>query len=224
MSTSHSAIAPSGPAAAGPASSALVPVSDKQIVSGQEVVMIWENISFSAPAKTPAVSKPKEPTADILPQTTERLETVPNPADKAVHEGMAEPPESIDGKPMHNVVWNLTGMVRPREFVGMLGPSGAGKTVLMNILSDRLNTQPGSLYQRNVYLNNKVPLTRELFGKLCTYVMQDDVLMETMTPFECLSFSANLRLSCSQKEKDKHVIETISLLKLQNCMNTLVSS
>ncbi len=224
MTTSQ--ITTSSPA---PASTAVVPKAEKSVFTEQEVTMFWENVSFSAPASgfsLPTNNKPKEPTPDV-PMTTERLESVPDPAEKASTESLTEkvqtsPPETINGQSMHNVLWNLTGAVRPREFVGLLGPSGSGKTVLLNILSDRLAAPSGSVYKRNVYLNKRVPLTRELFGKLCTYVMQDDVLMETMTPYECLSFSANLRLSCSQEEKDKHVIETIALLKLQNCTNTLV--
>ncbi len=196
--------------------------ANNPLATEQEAGLYWENISFVVPLKG-AAPKPKDDNNNV-PQTSDRLGTdaVPQALAGVVPEGTSAPPEVLNGQPMRSVVWNLTGSVRPGEFVGLLGPSGAGKTVLLNILSSRLAVPVGSIYQRNVYVNNKVPLSRELFGKLCTYVMQDDVLMETMTPFECLSFSANLRLSCSQEEKDKHVIETIALLKLQTCMNTLV--
>lgn len=128
----------------------------------------------------------------------------------------------IDGKPMKNIIQNLTGYAKPRELIGLLGPSGSGKTVLLNIFSDRLITANGCVYNRNVYINKNVPLTRTLFGKKCAYVMQDDVLLDTLTPYECLCFSANLRLSTSQQEKDQAVMRVIEALRLQTCMNTLV--
>ncbi len=189
-------------------------LAEKSIVSEQTASLFWENVSFCAPIK---VAVPVPADTSNPPQTTDRLR-----ADTCAPQPATNPPETFNGRPVRPVVWNLTGSVRPGEFVGLLGPSGSGKTVLLNILSSRLAAPVGSLYQRNVYVNNRVPLTRELFGKMCTYVMQDDVLMETMTPYECLSFSASLRLGCSKEEKEKHVIETISLLKLQTCMNTLV--
>lgn len=130
----------------------------------------------------------------------------------------------VDGKPMKTVIQNLTGYAKPRELIGLLGPSGAGKTVLLNIFSDRLNLATGSIYNRDVTINQNVTLTRSIFGKKCAYVMQDDVLLDTLTPHECLTFSANLRLSTSQEEKDKAVMDVIAALRLQTCMNTLVIS
>lgn len=128
----------------------------------------------------------------------------------------------VDGKPMKTIMQNLTGYAKPRELIGLLGPSGAGKTVLLNIFSDRLHLATGSIYNRDVTINKNVALTRSVFGKKCAYVMQDDVLLDTLTPHECLTFSANLRLSTSQAEKDQAVMNVIASLRLQTCMNTLV--
>lgn len=130
----------------------------------------------------------------------------------------------VNGKSMKTVIDNFTGVARPKELIGLLGPSGCGKTVLLDIFSDRLKAPVGSIYERNVYINNNVPLTRSLFGKKCAYVMQDDVLLDTLTPLECMKFSANLRLSCSQEEKDKAALKVIEDLRLQTCMNTRVGS
>lgn len=124
---------------------------------------------------------------------------------------------------MKTILTNLTGIARPKEIIGLLGPSGAGKTVLLNVFSDRLYAPAGAVYKRKVTINNGQELTRDLFGKIGAYVMQDDVLLETLTPKECLTFSANMRLQCSQEEKDAKVKKVISSLKLENCINTLVS-
>jgi ABC-type multidrug transport system ATPase subunit len=131
---------------------------------------------------------------------------------------------TIDGKSTRTVVENLTGMARAGEIIGLLGPSGSGKTVLLNIFSDRLNPPKGSQYNRNVYVNNRVQLSRSLFGRIAAYVMQDDVLLETLTPYESLKFSANLRLPYSTEEKERAVLKVIADLRLQNCRDTLVGN
>lgn len=120
------------------------------------------------------------------------------------------------------IVENLTGLARPNEIIGLLGPSASGKTMLLNILSSRLHPPSGSDYQRNVCVNGNVALTRDLFGKVAAYVMQDDVLLETLTPYECFKFAANLRLSCSEEEKEEAVVKVIKALRLQVCKDTLV--
>ena len=92
----------------------------------------------------------------------------------------------------------------------------------MNIISDRLYAPPGSVYEHKVYVNNGRELTRDLFGKIGAYVMQDDVLLESLTPRECLYFSANLRLACSPEEKKANVDHVIAALGLSTCVDTLV--
>lgn len=130
----------------------------------------------------------------------------------------------VDGKPQRTIVENLTGIARPNELVGLLGPSGGGKTVLMNIFSSRLSAPKGAVYERNIYVNNNVPLSRELFGKIGAYVMQDDVLLETLTPHECLQFAANLRLSGTPEEREERVQSIIKDLRLTTCKDTLVGN
>ena len=130
----------------------------------------------------------------------------------------------IDGKPMKTIVENLSGIARPGEIIGLLGPSGAGKTVFLNMVSSRMRPPLGSIYNRNVYINREIPLTRDIFGKVGAYVMQDDVLLETLTPYECFKFSANLRLPFSPEEKERIVLKVIKDLRLQTCRDTLVRS
>jgi ABC-type multidrug transport system ATPase subunit len=123
---------------------------------------------------------------------------------------------------MKRIISGFTGYAKPNELIGLLGPSGSGKTVFMNMISDRLHPPDGSVYERNVYVNKGEPLTRELFGNIGAYVMQDDVLLETLTPYECLMFSANLRLEGPPEEKEKRVRKVIADLGLEKCKDTLV--
>ena len=46
------------------------------------------------------------------------------------------------------------------------------------------------------------------FGKVCSYIMQDDILIEFLTPYECLTYGAKLRLN----ESDEAIYNRVNLL------------
>lgn len=71
-------------------------------------------------------------------------------------------------------------MAKPGEVMAIMGPSGSGKTSLLNLLSDRVAKRSGSQIEGEIYVNHQ-PFDSNLFGKFAAYVMQDDILMETMT-------------------------------------------
>jgi ABC-type multidrug transport system ATPase subunit len=84
---------------------------------------------------------------------------------------------------------NVTGLVKAGEVTAILGASGAGKTSLLNAISCRVPKSEG------VLLANGIPYDYSLFGDFANYVMQSDVLMETLTIRETLMFAADLRLA-----------------------------
>jgi ABC-type branched-subunit amino acid transport system ATPase component len=57
-----------------------------------------------------------------------------------------------------------------------MGASGAGKTSLLNIISDRISTNKGDILKNEIYLNDTVRVNEDNFGKVSAYVMQDDIL------------------------------------------------
>ncbi len=48
-------------------------------------------------------------------------------------------------------------------------------------------------------VNDTQPLTEMLFGSCCAYVMQDDILFESFTVKEALTFAARLKLNYSKE-------------------------
>lgn len=56
-----------------------------------------------------------------------------------------------------------------------MGASGAGKTTLLNILACRVKAQQGKI------MANNTPYNYTTFGDFANYVMQTDVLMQTLT-------------------------------------------
>jgi ABC-type multidrug transport system ATPase subunit len=57
-----------------------------------------------------------------------------------------------------------------------MGASGAGKTSLLNIISDRISINRGDILKKEIYLNDTVKVDDDNFGKVSAYVMQDDIL------------------------------------------------
>ncbi|KAJ3342991.1 hypothetical protein HDU91_000456, partial [Kappamyces sp. JEL0680] len=101
-----------------------------------------------------------------------------------------------------------------------MGGSGAGKSTLLNTLAGRLG--PGKL-EGDILLDGK-ERDRSTWNRVCAYVEQDDVLYKTLSVYETISYSAQLRLpsSLTPKEKDDRVMEVIMQLGLNGCKNTRI--
>lgn len=119
------------------------------------------------------------------------------------------------------ILHGMSGFANPGQFLAIMGSSGAGKTTLLNILSDRIG---GSGKIEGDMTANGKPLSQIDFGSYSAYVMQDDVLLETMSPREAFLFSAKLRISGTVEEKIEKVEILIKELKLTKCADTAVGS
>ncbi len=95
-----------------------------------------------------------------------------------------------------------------------MGPSGAGKTTLLNVLACRIIAESGEL------LSNGRPYDYDSFGNFANYVMQTDVLMETLTVRETLQFAAHLKVAPSEREERVKAI--CKSMKLEKCIDGLV--
>jgi ABC-type multidrug transport system ATPase subunit len=107
----------------------------------------------------------------------------------------------------------------------MLGPSGAGKTSLLNILAGRVSSRGKLKIEADIRLNNfAVDPTNIAVRKSIAFVAQDDSLQVTSTPREAIRFSAKLRLPRSTTEHDiqKLVERVITELGLTSCADTIV--
>jgi len=76
-----------------------------------------------------------------------------------------------------------------------MGASGAGKTSLLNILSDRVATTGGARLTKDITINDTMKVDDSNFGLLSAYVMQDDILYQHFTVREALRFAADLKLA-----------------------------
>jgi len=105
--------------------------------------------------------------------------------------------EAVTGQKFitQHIIKDASGFALPGEVLYIMGASGAGKTSLLNILSDRISSGRGSVVKGKVLINDKIELKGAAFGALASYIMQDDVLFKAFTPREALTFAARLKLT-----------------------------
>jgi len=111
---------------------------------------------------------------------------------------------------------DVSGVANPGQLLSIMGPSGGGKTSILNVLAGRIKPAQGT-----VRLNGQ-PLPKN-FNRIAAYVMQDDLLSEMLTPRELFRFAANMRLAhLSPGERHERVEYLIKTLGLAHCANTRV--
>lgn len=118
---------------------------------------------------------------------------------------------------------SISGTLETGELCALMGPSGAGKTSLLNVLAGRTRTNRRQRITGSILLDGQ-PVTGAALRKRIAYVMQQDILCPTQTVRESLMFSANLRLprSFSAKEKCAMVDQMIMELGLAKCADTYI--
>eukprot|EP00357_Protocruzia_adherens_P017121 CAMPEP_0115022330 /NCGR_PEP_ID=MMETSP0216-20121206/31477_1 /TAXON_ID=223996 /ORGANISM="Protocruzia adherens, Strain Boccale" /LENGTH=688 /DNA_ID=CAMNT_0002394975 /DNA_START=150 /DNA_END=2216 /DNA_ORIENTATION=- len=127
----------------------------------------------------------------------------------------------LTGQEKKDILQDLNGHAYPGEFLAILGPSGAGKTTFLNYLSGRLRGMEALDVSGKITLND-IPRNETDFAALSAYVMQDDILYETLTVRECLWFSARLRVKGTDEERNHKVDTIIEELGLTACANTKI--
>ncbi|GLT32175.1 hypothetical protein SLA2020_068610 [Shorea laevis] len=112
------------------------------------------------------------------------------------------------------ILHGITGSVHPGEVLALMGPSGGGKTTLLNLLSGRVKFNSGTITY------NDQPYTRSLIG----FVMQDDVAFPHLTVKETLTYAALLHLpsTLTLKQKKGRAMDVINELGLERCQNTMI--
>lgn len=127
--------------------------------------------------------------------------------------------------PSKQLLADVWGEVPQKEITAIMGPSGAGKTSLLNILAGRARSRGRLAITSDVRLNNyEVDPTKLSVRKQIAFVAQDDSLQVTSTPREAIRFSAKLRLprSTTDRDLDRLTRRMIQELGLEHCADTMV--
>jgi ABC-type multidrug transport system ATPase subunit len=133
---------------------------------------------------------------------------------------------TVTTKNLERVIINeLYGEIKSGQSLAILGHSGSGKTTFLNFLSKR-NRKPNLIQSSGeiqFYLNNKE--TTESWHEISAFVNQDDFLFDVLTPYEVLSFAAEMKLAGkSKKERLDLIQQLIAKLSLEQCKNVRIGS
>ncbi|XP_073326630.1 broad substrate specificity ATP-binding cassette transporter ABCG2b [Pagrus major] len=124
--------------------------------------------------------------------------------------------------PEKHILKDVSGIMRP-GMNAIMGATGSGKTSLLDVIAGRKD--PAGLQHGRVLVDGKV-VTSEL-RLSSAYVVQDDILMGTLSVRENLLFSANLRLNPkhhSSADKNSRVNAIIQDLGLIDCADTKIGT
>ena len=103
------------------------------------------------------------------------------------------------------IVDAATGVCLPGQTTFIMGASGAGKTSLLNILSDRVPIPPEGKLSGTILFNDAIPVNARSFARYAAYVQQDDILFARFTVREALRFAARLKLRIPVAEQHARV-------------------
>ncbi|XP_020533023.1 ABC transporter G family member 22 isoform X2 [Jatropha curcas] len=115
------------------------------------------------------------------------------------------------------VLHGISGSAHPGEVLALMGPSGGGKTSLLNLLSGRVKFTSGSIAY------NGRPYTKSLKRRI-GFVTQDDVLFPHLTVKETLTYAALLRLPniLTREQKKERAMKVITELGLERSQNSVI--
>ena len=125
-----------------------------------------------------------------------------------------------------NVLNSVSTKFHAGELNVIFGPSGSGKSSLLNTMARRLRSSPFTRYRTSgTMLFNGVQPTDKEVRSLCSYVTQgDSALLPYLTVRETLRFAAGLRLPkwMSKEEKMKRAEDVLLKMGLKDCADVLV--
>jgi len=120
-----------------------------------------------------------------------------------------------------NLLQNISLVIRPMEFVAIVGMSGSGKTTLLNALSGYRPASDGQVLVNGIDLYRHYDLFRNDIG----YVPQRDIVHAELTPYVALEYVAKLRMppDITPQERSKAVLEVLEELDLQERKDVPIS-
>ena len=119
-----------------------------------------------------------------------------------------------------SIMSNVTGQLSAGRTTAVMGPSGAGKTTFVTLLTGKVKRTAGSV------LINGRPDELSNYKKLVGYVPQEDIMLRELSVREVLMHSARMRLPSDwkyQRIKAK-VNEIISFLGMSHVMNSIIGN
>jgi ABC-type multidrug transport system ATPase subunit len=118
------------------------------------------------------------------------------------------------------ILQGITGGVNSGEVLAIMGPSGAGKTCLMDVLTVE---DKGGASVGDVRLNGHA-MSKSIFTRYCATVPQQDKHWAFLICRETVAFAADLYLDLPTVEKTQRVDAVLGSLGLSGCAHTKVGN
>jgi ABC-type multidrug transport system ATPase subunit len=96
------------------------------------------------------------------------------------------------------ILHEISGEFRSYELSGIIGPSGSGKSSLLNILSGYISNNISG----NLKVNQNV-VSQKTIRLKSSYIMQENKLHEFLTVYETMSFAMNLKVGKRMSNESK---------------------
>ncbi|KAI9752269.1 MAG: hypothetical protein M4579_005693 [Chaenotheca gracillima] len=192
----------------------------------------WRRPSFVSKHTTRSASHDEDPVNEISLREVEpvnvhvhdlslSVDISPNPAIAWAQALTGKKGSKSSGNKFKQILNEVSAEMPSGSLTAIIGGSGSGKTSMLNVMSNRMR---GSRLKTSgsVTYND-----RDLrAGVASAYVMQQDVLIPTLTVRETLLYSADLRLPppTTAEERRKIVEEVILELGLKECANTRIGN
>ncbi|KAL3421066.1 ABC transporter [Phlyctema vagabunda] len=130
-------------------------------------------------------------------------------------------PSEIPAPSPKPIISGVSANFSSGSLTAIIGSSGSGKTSLLNCLSGRLSRK--GLETTGTVLYNGAP---QLSSIRSAYVLQQDILLPTLTVREILQYSAELRLPppVSDDERAAVVEQVLLELGLKDCADTRIGN
>ncbi|EEP81993.1 conserved hypothetical protein [Uncinocarpus reesii 1704] len=125
------------------------------------------------------------------------------------------------GDPLKTILDGVTATMPSGSLTAIIGGSGSGKTSLLNVLAGRMNTGRVKVSGSATFNGHQ-----NVNHVRSAYVMQQDILISTLTVRETLLYSADLRLpSPTTPSERRNVVENVILeLGLKECADTRIGT
>jgi ABC-type lipoprotein export system ATPase subunit len=129
--------------------------------------------------------------------------------------------KNVDTHTHKTVLDSVDAFMPSGSLTAIIGSSGSGKTSLLNIMAGRM-----SLTKAKVSGATTLNGVAGIEGIRSAYVMQEDVLIPTLTVRETLRYAADLRLPPPATQEERHrVVEQVILeLGLKECADTRIGT
>lgn len=116
---------------------------------------------------------------------------------------------------------SINGYVEPGQMVALMGASGAGKSTLLDVLAGR---KTGGNIEGKILLNGREK--DEFFARLSGYVEQFNVFIPTLTVYETVKYSADMRIphNVPKSEIESRVEEAMKMVGIYDIRSQVVGT